>query len=119
MNTAQVYEAAQTMIEQGGTEILLDELLRALPTDQLVEVLRFIATNWNYDVPELLEDEDEDEDEGEQNMYVVYFVGEYDLDENGGVIPLIKHYKNKEAAFAAAQEWQQNTGNIANIEHLE
>ena len=61
MNTAQVYEAAQTMIEQGGAEVLLDELLRALPTDQLVEVLRFIATNWDYDVPELFEDEDEDE----------------------------------------------------------
>ena len=52
-------------------------------------------------------------------MYVVYFTGEYDLDENGGVIPLIKSYKNKEAAFAAAQEWEQNTGNIANIEQIE
>lgn len=59
MNTTQVYEAAQAMIEQGGTELILDELLRALPTDQLEEVLRFIATNWNFDVPELFEDEDE------------------------------------------------------------
>lgn len=115
MNATQVYEAAQAMIEQGGAELLLDELLRALPTDQLEEVLRFIATNWDYDVPELFEDEDE----GEQNMYVVYFVGEYDLDENGNLIPLIKHYKNKEAAFAAAQEWERNTGNIANIEQIE
>ena len=63
MDTTQAYEATQTMIEQGGAEILLDELLRALPTDQLEEVLRFIATNWNYDVPELFEDEDEDERE--------------------------------------------------------
>ena len=115
MNATQVYEAAQAMIEQGGAELILDELLRALPTDQLVEVLRFIATNWDYDVPELFEDEDE----GEQNMYVVYFTGEYDLDENGNLIPLIKHYKNKEAAFAAAQEWQENTGYIANIEQIE
>ena len=53
MNATQVYEAAETMIEQGGAELLLDELLRALPTDQLAEVLRFIATNWDYDVPEL------------------------------------------------------------------
>ena len=113
MNAAQIYEAAQAMIEQSGTELILDELLRALPTDQLAEVLRFIATNWDYDVPELFEDE------GEQNMYVVYFVGEYDLDENGNLIPLIKHYKNKEAAFAAAQEWERNTGNIANIEQIE
>lgn len=63
MNPTQVYEAAETMIEQGGAEALLDEVLRALPTDQLEEVLRFIATNWNYYVPELLEDEDEDEGE--------------------------------------------------------
>ena len=61
MNTAQVYEAAQAMIEQGGTELILDEVLRALPTDQLEEILRFIATNWDYDVPELFEDEDERE----------------------------------------------------------
>ena len=114
MNATQAYEAAQAMIEQNGGELLLDELLRALPTDQLEEVLRFIATNWNYDVPELFEDEDE----GEQNMYVVYFTGEYDLDENGGVIPLIKYYNNKEAAFAAAQEWERNTGYIANIEQI-
>lgn len=53
MNATQAYEAAQAMIEQGGTELILDELLRALPTDQLAEVLRFIATNWDYDVPEL------------------------------------------------------------------
>lgn len=51
-------------------------------------------------------------------MYVVYFVGEYDLDENGNLIPLSKCYKNKEAAFAAAQEWKQNTGYIANIEQI-
>ena len=51
-------------------------------------------------------------------MYVVYFTGEYDLDENGGVIPLIKYYNNKEAAFAAAQEWERNTGYIANIEQI-
>ena len=63
MNAAQVYEAAQTMIEQGGGELILDELLRALPTDQLEETLRFIATNWDFDVPELFEDEDEDEGE--------------------------------------------------------
>ena len=61
MNATQAYEAAQAMIEQGGTELILDELLRALPTDQLEEVLRFIATNWDYDVPELFEDEDEGE----------------------------------------------------------
>lgn len=61
MDTTQVYEAAQTMIEQGGAELLLDEVLRALPTDQLEEVLRFIATNWDFDVPELFEDEDERE----------------------------------------------------------
>lgn len=61
MNATEVYEAAQAMIEQGGAEILLEEVLRALPTDQLEEVLRFIATNWDYDVPELLEDEDEEE----------------------------------------------------------
>lgn len=115
MNAAQVYEAAQAMIEQGGTELILDELLRALPTDQLEEVLQFIATNWDYDVPALFEDEDE---EG-QIMYVVHFTGEYDLDENGGVIPLIKSYNNKEAAFAAAQEWERNTGYIANIEQIE
>ena len=114
MNATQVHEAAQAMIEQSGGELLLDELLRALPTDQLEEVLRFIATNWNYDVPELFEDEDE----GEQNMYAVYFVGEYDLDENGNLIPLIKYYNNKEAAFAAAQEWERNTGYIANIEQI-
>ena len=65
MNATQVYEAAETMIEQGGAELILDEVLRALSTDQLEEVLRFIATNWNYDVPELFEDEDEDEDERE------------------------------------------------------
>ena len=59
MNATQVYEAAQAMIEQGGAELLLDELLRALPTDQLEEVLRFIATNWDYDVPKLFEDEGE------------------------------------------------------------
>ena len=52
-------------------------------------------------------------------MYVVYFVGEYDLDENGNLIPLIKYYKNEKAAFAAAQEWERNTGNIANIEQIE
>ena len=52
-------------------------------------------------------------------MYVVYFTGEYVLDENGGVIPLIKSYKNEEAAFAAAQEWERNTGYIANIEQIE
>ena len=115
MDTTQVYEAAQTMIKQGGAELILDEVLRALPTDQAESVLRFIATNWDYDVPELFEDEDE---EG-QIMYVVYFTGEYDLDENGGVIPLIKSYKNKEAAFAAAQEWERNTGYIANIEQIE
>lgn len=61
MNATQAYEAAQAMIEQGGAEMLLEEVLRALPTDQLVEVLRFIATNWDYDVPELFEDEDEGE----------------------------------------------------------
>lgn len=61
MNAAQTYEAAKTMIEQGGAELILDELLRALPTDQLEEILRFIATNWDYDVPELFEDEDEGE----------------------------------------------------------
>lgn len=61
MNAAQTYEAAETMIEQGGAELILDELLRALPTDQLEEILRFIATNWDYDVPELFEDEDEGE----------------------------------------------------------
>ena len=63
MNATQVYEAAEAIIEQGGAELLLDEVLRALPTDQLEEVLRFIATNWNFDVPELFEDEDEDEGE--------------------------------------------------------
>lgn len=61
MNATQVYEAAETMIEQGGAELILDEVLRALSTDQLEEILRFIATNWNYDVPELFEDEDERE----------------------------------------------------------
>lgn len=59
MNAAQIYEAAQAMIEQSETELILDELLRALPTDQLAEVLRFIATNWDYDVPELFENEGE------------------------------------------------------------
>lgn len=63
MNATQVYEAAETMIEQGGAELILDEVLRALSTDQLEEILRFIATNWDYDVPELFEDEDEDERE--------------------------------------------------------
>ena len=58
MNATQVYEAAETMIEQGGAELILDEVLRALSTDQLEETLRFIATNWNYDVPELFEDEE-------------------------------------------------------------
>lgn len=61
MDTTQAYEAAEAIIEQGGAELILDELLRALPTDQLVEVLRFIATNWDYDVPELFEDENEGE----------------------------------------------------------
>ena len=115
MNATQIYEAAEAMIQQGGAELILDEVLRALPTDQAESVLRFIATNWDYDVPELFEDEDE----REQIMYVVYFTGEYDLDENGGVIPLIKSYKNKEAAFAAAQEWKEKTGYIANIEQIE
>lgn len=59
MDTTQVYEAAEAIIEQGGAELLLDEILRALPTDQLEEVLRFIATNWDFNVPELFEDEDE------------------------------------------------------------
>ena len=59
MNATQVYEVATTMIEQGGAELILDEVLRALPTDQLEEVLRFIATNWDYNVPELFEDERE------------------------------------------------------------
>ena len=61
MDTTQVYEAAEAIIEQGGAELLLDEVLRALPTDQLEEVLRFIATNWDFNVPELFEDEDEGE----------------------------------------------------------
>ena len=61
MNATQVYEAAETMIEQGGAELILDKVLRALSTDQLEEVLRFIATNWDYDVPKLFEDEDERE----------------------------------------------------------
>lgn len=52
-------------------------------------------------------------------MYAVYFVGEYDLDNNGGVIPLVKYYNNEDAAFAAAQDWERNTGYIANIEHIE
>lgn len=52
-------------------------------------------------------------------MYAVYFVGEYDLDENGNLIPLIKYYNNENAAFEAAQEWQENTGCIANIEQIE
>lgn len=52
-------------------------------------------------------------------MYAVYFVGEYDLDDNGNLIPLIKYYTNGDDAFAAAQERQRNTGYIANIEHIE
>ena len=61
MNATQVYEAAEAIIEQGGAELILEEVLRALPTDQAEEILRFIATNWDYDVPELFEDEDEGE----------------------------------------------------------
>lgn len=52
-------------------------------------------------------------------MYAVYFVGEYDLDNNGNVIPLVKYYTNGDAAFAAAQDWERNTGYIANIEYIE
>lgn len=59
MDTTQVYEAAEAIIEQGGAELLLDEVLRALPTDHLEAILRFIATNWDFDVPELFEDEGE------------------------------------------------------------
>ena len=71
MNATQVYEAAEAMIQQGGAELILDEVLRALPTDQLEEILRFIATNWDYDVPELFEDEDEDE-EGKSCICLLY-----------------------------------------------
>ncbi len=73
MNATQVYEAAEAMIQQGGAELILDEVLRALPTDQLEEILRFIATNWDYDVPELFEDEDEDE-EGKSCMQFISLV---------------------------------------------
>lgn len=62
MNMTEILTAAETMSEQGGAELILEEVLRALPTDQAEEILRFIATNWDYDVPELF---DEDEDEGE------------------------------------------------------
>lgn len=63
MNMTEILTTAGTMSEQGGAELILDEVLRALPTDQAENVLRFIATNWNFDVPELFEDEDEDEGE--------------------------------------------------------
>lgn len=61
MDMTEILTAAETMSEQGGAELILEEVLRALSIDQAEEILRFIATNWGYDVPELFDDEDEGE----------------------------------------------------------
>ena len=49
------------------------------------------------------------------NMYVVYFTGEYEFDENGYNIPKTRRYKTLEGAQRAANAYYERTHCFANI----
>ena len=48
-------------------------------------------------------------------MYVVYFCGEYEFDENGYNIPKTRRYKTLESAQRAANAYYERTRCFANI----
>ena len=49
------------------------------------------------------------------NMYVVYFTGEYEFDENGYNIPKVRRYKTLEAAENARVRFYERTRCIATV----
>lgn len=49
------------------------------------------------------------------SMYVVYFCGEYEFDENGYNIPKARRYKTLEDAKRAANAYYERTRCFANI----
>lgn len=49
------------------------------------------------------------------NMYVVYFTGEYEFDENGYNVPKTRRYKTLEGAQRAANKFYERTRCIATI----
>lgn len=48
-------------------------------------------------------------------MYVVYFTGEYEFDENGYNVPKTRRYKTLEGAERAANKFYEQTRCIATI----
>ena len=50
MNTEQLNEASQKILEQLGPQLFLDELLSALNNDELTENLEHIARMWDIDI---------------------------------------------------------------------
>lgn len=48
-------------------------------------------------------------------MYVVYFTGEYEFDENGYNIPKVRRYKTLEAAENARVRFYERTRCIATV----
>lgn len=48
--------------------------------------------------------------------YIVWFCGEYDLDENGNLYTLHKVFDTYEEACAEADGWMEETRNVATIE---
>lgn len=52
-------------------------------------------------------------------MYVVWYVGEYDLDDSGNLIVLRTYHKTFEEAKRAADSWERETRRIAAITYEE
>lgn len=48
-------------------------------------------------------------------MFVVYYAGEYDLDDNGNVIAMRTYHTTLEEAQRAADSWERETRCIATI----
>ena len=50
--------------------------------------------------------------------YVVYYCGEYDLDENGFVVPCCQEFETYEEACEDAAQWERSTRCVASIDFV-
>lgn len=50
--------------------------------------------------------------------YVVHYCGEYDLDENGFVVPVTQEFETLEEAREDAAQWERFTRCIASIDYI-
>ena len=84
-----------------GTSLLLDEIAATLSSDELLSICETITNNWDLEPFETKQ---------EDTVLSVLYPGEYDINEQGEVKPLVKRFNSFNEAKKDMDAFEQETG---------